>query len=172
MRIEGTMTAIVTPFKSDFSIDEDALRAHIERQIEAGHEGVVACGTTGETPTLSDDEYAFVVKTTVEVVRGRVPVVAGTGSNNTKKTIEMTRYAKELGADVALVVTPYYNKPGPAMLEAHYRAVASDGGLPVILYNVPGRTGCNMQASTVHMLARVDNIIAVKEAGGKDRLLV
>jgi len=166
MRLEGTMSAIVTPFCDDGSIDQDALRAHIQRQIDAGMDAIVPCGTTGETPTLSHDEYTTVVATTVEVVNGQIPVIAGTGTNSTKTSVELTQYAQSLGVDAALVVTPYYNKPGPAMLEAHYRAVAKDGGLPVVLYNVPGRTGINMQASTVHALSAVDNIIAVKEASG------
>jgi 4-hydroxy-tetrahydrodipicolinate synthase len=166
MRLTGTMTAIVTPFDQNGRVDEDALRAHIHTQLDAGHDGIVPCGTTGETPTLSIEEFQQVVRATVEEVKGRVPVIAGTGSNNTRTSIETTRLARELGVDAALVVTPYYNKPGPAMLEAHFRKVASEGGLPVVLYNVPGRTGTNMTAPVVHALAAVDNIIAVKEASG------
>ena len=166
LRLTGTLTAIVTPFKGDGTIDEDALRAHVQAQLAAGIDGIVPCGTTGETPTLSLDEYQTVVRATLEEVGGAVPVIAGTGSNDTRKTIEWTRLARELGVDAALVVTPYYNKPGPTMLEAHYRAVAQDGGLPVVLYNVPGRTGCNLPAVTVGALSTVNNIIAVKEASG------
>ncbi len=166
MRLTGTYTAIVTPFKADLSVDESALRAHIQRQLDAGIDGIVPCGTTGETPTLTMDEYKLVVSTTVEVVDGRVPVIAGTGSNNTVHTIEWTRTAKELGVDAALVVTPYYNKPGPSMMEAHYRALAEEGGLPIVLYNVPGRTGSNMLPSTTAALSTLDSVIAIKEACG------
>lgn len=166
MRLEGTMSAIVTPMRADGGIDESALRALVNAQLDAGMDAVVPCGTTGETPTLTHDEIRTVVQTTIEEVGGRVPVIVGTGSNSTAKTIENTRWAKELGADAALVVTPYYNKPGPGMLEAHYRAVAADGGLPVVLYNVPGRTGINMTAATTIALSRLDNVIAVKEASG------
>jgi 4-hydroxy-tetrahydrodipicolinate synthase len=166
MRIEGTMTAIVTPFKTDGTIDQDALRAHIHAQIESGMDAIVPCGTTGETPTLTLDEYKLVVSTTVEMAGGAIPVIAGSGSNDTRTAVETTQLAHALGADVALVVTPWYNKPGPAMLEAHFRRVAADGGLPVMLYNVPGRTGLNMSSTVCSNLSRVDNIIAVKEASG------
>ena len=166
MRLTGTYTAIVTPFRSDHSVDEDALRSHIRRQLDGGIDGIVPCGTTGETPTLSMDEYDTVVGITVEEVAGRVPVIAGTGSNHTAGTVAWTKRAKDLGVDAALVVTPYYNKPGPAMLEAHYRTVADQGGLPVVLYNVPGRTGINMTASTTIALSSHPAIIAVKEASG------
>jgi 4-hydroxy-tetrahydrodipicolinate synthase len=164
MRIEGTMTAIVTPFDADGRIDEDALRALIDSQISAGMDAIVPCGTTGETPTLTTEEYRLVVSTTVEMAGGQIPVIAGSGSNDTRKAVEITRLAKELGADIALVVTPWYNKPGPIMLEAHFRRVAAEGGLPVMLYNVPGRTGINMSSETTVNLSQVENIIAVKEA--------
>jgi 4-hydroxy-tetrahydrodipicolinate synthase len=166
MLLRGTYTALVTPFRADGALDEVALRALVERQIAQGIDGLVPCGTTGETPTLGHDEYLRVIQVTLEQNRGRVPVIAGTGSNSTKKTIENTRRAKELGVDAALVVTPYYNKPGPKMLEAHYRAVAAEGGLPVVLYNVPGRTGINMTAETTLALSQVPNIIGIKEAAG------
>ena len=166
MRLDGTMSAIVTPFGADGAIDQDALRALIQSQIDAGMDGIVPCGTTGETPTLTSAEYRQVVSSTVEEVAGRIPVVAGTGSNDTRKTVETTRLARELGADGALVVTPYYNKPGPAMLEAHFRRVAAEGGLPVVLYNVPGRTGINMLAETTIALSKVSGIVAIKEASG------
>ncbi len=166
MRITGTYTALVTPFQTDGSIDEGALRASVEAQIVAGIDGLVPCGTTGETPTLSQEEAERVIRVTVEETRGRVPVMAGTGSYSTKQAIENTQRAKALGCDAALVVTPYYNKPGPAMLEAHFKAVAAEGGLPMCLYNVPGRTGCNMLPATVAALSRVPNIVAIKEASG------
>lgn len=166
MRLTGTMTAIVTPFTADGSVDEEALRRHIQHQLDGGIDGLVPCGTTGETPTLTVEEYQRVVRTTVELAGGKVPIIAGTGSNSTRKTVELTRMARELGVDCALVVTPYYNKPGPAMLEAHYRKVALEGGLPIVLYNVPSRTGINLAPSVVHKLAKLDAIIAVKEAAG------
>ncbi len=164
--LRGAITALITPFRADGKVDDVALRSLIERQLDAGITGLIPCGTTGETPTLNHDEIATVISITVETVRGRVPVIAGTGSNSTQKTIESTRLARELGADAALVVTPYYNKPGPKMLEAHYRAVAADGGLPVVLYNVPGRTGINMTAETTLALTQVPGIMAIKEASG------
>ena len=166
MRLLGTTTALVTPFDDAGRVDEDALRALIGAQLEAGIDGLLACGTTAETPTLSADEYRLVVRATVEEARGRVPVIAGTSGNDTRKTVELTQAARELGADLALVVTPYYNKPGPAMLEAHFRRVAAEGGLPVVLYNVPGRTGVNLPAKTAIALSTVDGIVAIKEASG------
>ncbi len=166
MNLRGTFTALVTPFRVDGSFDEPAFRSLVEAQLEAGIDGLVPCGTTGETPTLNAEEYARVISIAVELAGGQVPVIAGTGSNSTRKTIEATRLARELGADAALVVTPYYNKPGPQMLRAHYEAVAADGGLPVVLYNVPGRTGINMAPETTLALARVPNVIAIKEACG------
>ncbi len=166
MRLTGTMTALVTPFRTNSKIDEEALRAHMRAQLEAGIDALVPCGTTGETPTLTLEEYQLVVRAAVEEAAGSVPVIAGTGSNNTRLTIETTQLARQLGVDGALVVTPYYNKPGPSMLEAHFRAVAAEGGLPVILYNVPGRTGINMSAATSIALSHVDGIVAVKEASG------
>ncbi len=161
----GTHAALYTPFAADGAVDVPALRALCERLASAGV-GLVPCGTTGETPTLSGQEYALVVRTAVEVAAGRVPVIAGTGSNDTAKTVKLTRHARELGAQAALVVTPYYNKPPQRSLLAHYQAVADDGGLPVILYNVPARTGCNMTAETTLRLAEHPNVIATKEAAG------
>ncbi len=166
LSITGTMSAIVTPFDRDGTIDVNALKSLVDSQLHAGMNAIVPCGTTGETPTLSAEEFALVVKTVVQQVDGRIPVIAGTGSNNTKKTIETTRLAKELGCDAALVVVPYYNKPGPTMQAAHFRAVADNGGLPVVLYNVPGRTGTNMPANVTIELAAHKSIVAVKEASG------
>lgn len=160
------MSAIVTPMRDDGRVDEDALRALVNAQLDAGMDAIVPCGTTGETPTLTDDEYRLVVRATVSEVNGRVPVIAGTGSNSTRKTVEFTRTAKELGVDAALVVTPYYNKPGQGMMYNHFRSVATDGGLPVVLYNVPGRTGVNMSADTTIALSKLDAVIAIKEASG------
>jgi 4-hydroxy-tetrahydrodipicolinate synthase len=165
----GAFTALITPFTQDGSIDEPAFRALVRRQIDAGIHGLVACGTTGETPTLSHEEDEWVIATTVEVAaerpsRVRVRVIAGTGSNSTATAITSTRRAAKLGVDAALVVAPYYNKPDQRMLEAHFRAVADEGGLPVIVYNVPGRTGVNVEASTLLRLAEHPRIVAVKEA--------
>lgn len=171
IRLRGALTALVTPFTRDGALDEAAIVRLVERQIDAGIHGLVPVGTTGESPTLTHDEDDRVISLTIETVRrkgaaGRVPVVAGTGSNNTATVIAATRRAKELGADAALVVAPYYNKPDQRMLEAHYRTVADEGGLPVVVYNVPGRTGTNIEPATLMRLAAHPNIIAVKEASG------
>lgn len=165
---EGTFTALVTPMRDDAerSLDLEALERLVEQQIAGGIDGLVPCGTTGEAATLSHDEWATVVKETIRIARGRVPVIAGTGSNSTAKTIATTRAAKELGVDAALVVTPYYNKPSQAGLRAHYEAVLDAVAIPVVLYNVPGRTACNMTAETTAALAAHPNVAAVKEASG------
>jgi 4-hydroxy-tetrahydrodipicolinate synthase len=169
LRLRGALTALVTPFTATGAIDESAVIRLVERQIDAGIDGLVPVGTTGESPTLTADEDARVIELTIETVRrrglaGQIPVVAGTGSNDTRSTITYTRRAAELGADAALVVSPYYNKPDQRMLEAHYRAVADEGGLPIVVYNVPGRTGSNVNADTTLRLAEHERIIAVKEA--------
>jgi len=168
-QFRGAMTALITPFTSTGAIDEDAFRSLVRRQIAAGIHGLVACGTTGETPTLSHDEDEWVIATTLEIASERssgprVRVVAGTGSNSTATAIHSTRRAAELGVDAALVVAPYYNKPDQRMLESHFRAVADEGDLPIIVYNVPGRTGVNVDASTLLRLAEHPRIVAVKEA--------
>ena len=168
-QFRGAFTALVTPFTPAGSIDEAAFRALVRRQIDAGVHGLVACGTTGETPTLSHEEDESVIEMTLAVAsersgRPRVRVIAGTGSNSTATAIRSTRRAAELGVDAALVVAPYYNKPDQRMLEAHFRAVADDGDLPIIVYNVPGRTGVNVEASTLLRLAEHPRIVAVKEA--------
>jgi 4-hydroxy-tetrahydrodipicolinate synthase len=167
--LRGAITALVTPMQADGSLDEATLVALIERQLDAGIDGLVPVGTTGESPTLSAEEDQRVIALTVETVRrrglaGRVPVIAGTGSNVTEHAIAYTRSAAALGADAALVVSPYYNKPDQRMLEAHYRAVADEGGLPIVVYNVPGRTGGNVAAETLMHLAQHPLIVAVKEA--------
>lgn len=166
LSLRGTYTALITPFQPDGSLDEAALRSLVRRQIEAGVEGVVPCGTTGEAVTLDAAEQQRVVALVVEEARGKVQVVAGTGSNDTKKTIAATRAAAEAGADAALVVTPYYNKPPQAGLVAHYRAVADVSPVPLVLYNVPGRTGVNLLPETALRLAEHGNIAGVKEASG------
>ncbi|MFZ4577058.1 MAG: 4-hydroxy-tetrahydrodipicolinate synthase [Myxococcota bacterium] len=167
-RLEGTMTALVTPMRDDAdrSLDLPALARLVEQQIAGGIEGLVACGTTGEAVTLSDEEYALVVGGVVKLAHGRVPVVAGAGSNSTAKTIANARLAESLGVDALLVVTPYYNKPTQAGLLAHFRAVADAVKTPIILYNVPGRTGCNLLPATAAELAKDPRFVGVKEASG------
>jgi len=163
--LTGAWVALYTPFTDDGAVDWPAYRALCERVADAGV-GLVPCGTTGETPTLSQEEYDTSITTAVEVAAGRMPVIAGTGANDTRKTIAATQHAKSLGADAALVVTPYYNKPSQLGIVRHFEAIADDGGLPVVLYNVPGRTGRNMTAATSIALAKHPNVIAIKEASG------
>lgn len=169
LRLRGALTALVTPFTRDGEVDEAAFVRLVERQIDQGINGLVPCGTTGESPTTTHEEDDRLISLTIETVArrgmtGRIPVVAGTGSNNTATAIASTRRAAALGADAALIVAPYYNKPDQRMLEAHYRAVADDGGLPVVVYNVPGRTASNVEAATLRRLAEHPRIVAVKEA--------
>lgn len=159
----GTMTALVTPF-SNGRIDEEAFRAHLERQLEAGVNGVVPAGTTGEAATLSFEEHQQVIRIAVEQVAGRVPVIAGTGSNNTAESIALTAAAHELGADAALLISPYYNKPTQEGIYQHYKAVADAVHLPQIIYNVPGRTNSNISPETVGRLSQVANIVGIKDA--------
>ena len=160
----GVFTAIVTPF-SNGELDEESLRGLIEFQIAKGIDGIVPCGTSGESPTLAFDEYKRVVGITVEIARKQVPVVAGAGSNATAKAVELTRCAKQLGVDATLQVTPYYNKPTPAGLYQHFKMVA-EVGLPLVIYNVPGRTGINMTPETVAHLSKIPEVAAIKEASG------
>jgi 4-hydroxy-tetrahydrodipicolinate synthase len=162
----GCGTALVTPFRPDRSLDDGALRQLVRRQIEAGINFLVPCGTTGESPTLSRAEQLRVVEITVEEARGRVPVLAGAGGYDTAAVIERAREFQTIGADGILSVTPYYNKPTQEGLYQHYQAIASAVSLPIILYNVPGRTGVNIEPATVIRLAEVDNIVAIKEASG------
>lgn len=166
MKLQGTMVALATPFR-DGQLDEDAYRKLIRHCIDGGLDAIVPCGTTGETVTLDDAEYRHALQIAVEEGRGKVPVIAGTGSNSTKKTIEATALAKSLGCDGALIVTPYYNKPTQGGLEAHYREVARRvADFPIVLYNVPGRTGVNMLPETAARLSDTDVFVAVKEACG------
>lgn len=160
----GTMTALVTPFDNQGKIDEEALRAHVERQVEAGVEGLVPAGTTGEAATLSFEEHIEVIRITVEQAAGRVPVIAGTGSNNTTESIELTQAAKERGADAALLISPYYNKPTQEGIYLHYRAVAEAVHLPLMIYNVPGRTASNILPQTIGRLSEIPNIVGIKDA--------
>lgn len=162
----GCGTALVTPFRRDLSLDEEALRRLLRRQIDAGIDFLVPCGTTGESPTLSHEEQVRVVKITVEEARGKVPVVAGAGGNNTAHVIEMAREFASCGANGILSVAPYYNKPTQEGLYQHYKAIAEAVSLPIILYNIPGRTGVNIEPATLVRLAQVGNIVGVKEASG------
>jgi 4-hydroxy-tetrahydrodipicolinate synthase len=162
---QGAMVAIVTPFK-DGRVDEAALRQLIEFQIANGTHGIVPCGTTGESATLSFKEHERVVEITIEQVNKRVPVIAGTGSNNTEEAVRLTMHAKEAGADGALMISPYYNKPTQEGLYRHFKKVADSVDIPIIVYNIPGRTAVNMEPDTIARLARIDNIVGVKEATG------
>lgn len=164
MPLSGSITALVTPFNADGAVDFSAWQRLLQWQIQSGIHGIVVAGSTGEAAALSDDEYSGLIQNAVKVVAGRIPVLAGTGQSNTAKTIAQTRLAKASGADIALVVTPPYVRPTQAGLVAHYQAVADQGGLPVVLYNVPGRTGCDMQPETVAALCQHPNIIGLKEA--------
>ena len=162
---EGAYTAIITPFDKNGAVDFGQLRALIEMQIKDGIDGIVPVGTTGESPTLDYEEHEKVVETCVEAARKRVKVIAGTGANSTREALELTKHAKEAGADGTLQVTPYYNKPNQAGLIKHFSAVA-DLGLPTILYNIPGRSAREIEVGTVAELSKHPNIVAVKEAGG------
>ena len=162
----GCGTALVTPFRGDQSLDEENLRRLIPRQIEAGIDFLVPCGTTGESPTLTHAEHLRVVEITLEQAKGRVPVLAGAGGYNTREVIELARELEEMGADGILSVTPYYNKPTPEGLYQHYKAIAGAIDLPIIVYSIQGRTGINVEPVTLARLAQIENIIGVKEASG------
>ena len=162
----GTGTALVTPFRADGSLDEATLRRLVQRQIEAGINFLVPCGTTGESPTLTHEEHLRVVEITVELAKGKVPVLAGAGGYNTAEVISLARELTDLGADGILSVTPYYNKPTQEGLFQHYRAIAEAISLPIILYSVQGRTGVNIEPGTVNRLAGIENIVGIKEASG------
>ncbi|WP_373079669.1 4-hydroxy-tetrahydrodipicolinate synthase [Zhongshania sp.] len=164
--ISGSIVALVTPMHSDGSIDWQALARLIDWHVEQGTDGIVAVGTTGESATLAMDEHKMVIKACVDQVAGRIKVIAGTGANSTAEAIELTEVAREVGADACLLVTPYYNKPTQEGLYQHYMAIANAVAIPQILYNVPGRTGCDMLNSTVVRLADHPNIIGIKDATG------
>src|ERR1041384_2187966 len=166
--LRGCATALVTPFKSDGSIDEERMRALIDRQIEGGVKLLVPCGTTGESATMTEDEDARVIALTIDVARGRAKVIAGAGSNSTASAIDNSKRARDAGADAVLQVAPWYNKPTQEGLYAHFRAIAEAiPDLPIMLYNVPGRTSSNIAAQTTLRLARdCENVVAVKEASG------
>jgi len=162
---EGIHTALITPFR-DGALDEEALRRLVDIQIGAGVDGLVPCGSTGESATLSHDEHRRVVEIVIEASAGRVPVIAGTGSNSTREAIELTRHAQEAGAQGALLLSPYYNKPTQEGIYAHYAAIARETGFPLLVYNIPGRTASNIEPETLGRLARLDAIVGVKEASG------
>jgi 4-hydroxy-tetrahydrodipicolinate synthase len=161
--LKGSLVALITPFR-DGMVDGKAFQSFVSWQIEQGTQGVVPCGTTGESPTLSHAEHKRVVELCVEVAEGRVPVLAGTGSNSTEEAIELTRHAKEAGADAALVVTPYYNKPTQEGLYQHYKAINDAVELPIIIYNIPPRCVIDMSVATMARLAKLPNIVGVKDA--------
>lgn len=162
----GVGTALVTPFTSDGALDENGVRRLARRQIDEGVHFLVPCGTTGESPTLSNDERTRIVQICVEEARGQVPVLAGAGGYDTREVIHAARQMERAGANGLLSVTPYYNKPTPDGLVQHYKAIAESTSLPIIVYNVPGRTGCNVDPATLVRLAAIPNIIGVKEASG------
>ncbi len=166
MQFSGALTALVTPF-SNGAVDEKAYRNLIEWQIQEGIDGLVPCGTTGESATLSHDEHEKVIEICIDQAKGRVPVLAGAGSNNTEEAIRLTRFAKNAGADGALLITPYYNKPTQEGLYQHYKAISTAVDFPLVVYNVPGRTGCNLLPATVGRLAaEFPHIVGIKEATG------
>ena len=164
--IQGSIVALVTPMYESGAVDKESLKILVEYHIEQGTDALVAVGTTGESATLDEDEHCDVIKSVVDYVGGRIPVIAGTGANSTTEAIVLTRKAKQAGADACLIVTPYYNKPTQEGLYLHYKAIAEAVDIPQILYNVPGRTACDMLPETVGRLSHIANIVGVKEATG------
>ncbi len=162
----GSLVALITPFDENNQIDEQGIKKLVEFQIENGTNGIVPCGTTGESPTLSHEEHKKVIELTVKAVGGRVPVIAGTGSNSTEEAIDLTASAKDIGADGVLLVMPYYNKPTQRGLYMHFKTIADKVDIPAIVYNIPSRSGVNLLPSTLAELAELKNIVAVKEASG------
>jgi 4-hydroxy-tetrahydrodipicolinate synthase len=160
---KGSITALITPFR-DGRIDETGLQSFVEWQIAEGTDGLVPCGTTGESPTLTHQEHRRVIELSVEVARGKVPVIAGAGSNSTAEAIDLARHAKKVGADAVLVVTPYYNRPTQEGLYQHYKAIHDAAGIPIVIYNIPGRSAVDMSVETMARLARLPNIVGVKDA--------
>ncbi len=161
----GALTALITPFR-DGAVDQDRLRDNVQFQISEGINGLVPCGTTGESPTLSHDEHDRVIEVVVEAAEGRVPVIAGAGSNSTTEALRLTRHAKQAGADAALHVTGYYNKPSQEGMYRHFMTIADEVDLPIVLYNIPGRCVVGLEAETIVRLAEHENIVAIKEATG------
>jgi 4-hydroxy-tetrahydrodipicolinate synthase len=163
---EGSLVAMITPFTKNNGIDEEGINELVEFHIQKGTNGIVACGTTGESPTLSHEEHKKVVEVTINAVRGRIPVIAGTGTNSTLETLDLTSHAKRAGADGVLIVAPYYNKPTQRGLYMHFRKIAEEVDIPIIIYNIPSRTGVNLLPETLASLSEMPNIVAVKEASG------
>lgn len=163
---QGSIVAMVTPMRIDGALDFEALKRLVAFHLENGSDAILAVGTTGESATLDFDEHCAVIRQVVELVQKRIPVIAGTGANSTSEAIHLTRYAKEAGADACLLVTPYYNKPTQEGLYQHFKHIAEAVAIPQILYNVPGRTACDMVPATVQRLATIDNIVGIKEASG------
>lgn len=169
--IQGSIVALVTPMNNDGTVDKDSLKKLVEFHVEQGTDAIVAMGTTGESATLDENEHCDVIKSVVDYVAGRIPVIAGTGANSTTEAVLLTQRAKDAGADACLLVTPYYNKPTQEGLYLHYKVIAEAVDIPQILYNVPGRTACDMLPETIARLSAIENIVAVKEATGElDRL--
>ena len=161
----GSLVPIITPFKND-KVDRDGLERVIEHVLAGGSDGVIPCGTTGESATLSHEEHEELISCTVEIIRKRVPVIAGTGSNSTTEAIRLTKSAERAGADGALLISPYYNKPTQEGIYQHYKTIAESTRLPIIVYNIPGRTASNITAETMGRLSRIPNVVGVKEASG------
>ena len=166
VKLEGSFVALITPMKKDSSIDEEAVRNFVDFHIEQGTHGLVPCGTTGESATMTHEEHRRMIDIVVDQANGRVPVVAGTGSNSTHEALGLTKYAEDAGADAALIISPYYNKPTQRGLIHHFTTLANETNIPIVLYNVPSRTGRNMEASTTLELAKHKNVVAIKEASG------
>ncbi len=167
MKLEGAITALITPFKQNGDVDFEAYRAQVQFQIKEGINGLVPLGTTGEAPTIDESEREQIIRITVEEAKKKkIPVIVGTGTNSTKKTIEETKKAEELGADYALIVSPYYNKPTQEGLFRHFEAITKNTNIPIIVYNIKGRTGVNIETSTLARIGKLKNIVAVKEASG------
>ncbi len=166
MNFNGVFTAIITPFNKDGTVDEGALRRLVDRQIEGGVAGLVPMGTTGESPTLDHEEHIHVIEIVVDQVNGRAPIIAGTGSNSTEEAIELTKYAAEIGADASLQVAPYYNKPTQEGFFRHFSSISDAVDLPLIIYNIPGRTGKNIENETMLRLTKLSHVQGVKEASG------
>ncbi|MFQ6135615.1 MAG: 4-hydroxy-tetrahydrodipicolinate synthase [Candidatus Hydrothermarchaeales archaeon] len=165
MEFRGNIPALVTPFDEDDKVSRAGFEENIEFLID--HiDGVLPCGTTGESPTLSYEEHKHVIEMVIDIVNGRVPVLAGTGSNSTREAIELTKHAEDVGADAALLIAPYYNKPTQRGIYQHYKSIAAEVDLPLIIYNIPSRTGINIEPDTLKELAEIDNIVGVKEASG------
>ena len=163
---KGSLVALITPMREDGSVDEKAYAEFVEWQINEGTQGLIPVGTTGESPTLSHDEHRRVVEIAIKVAKGRVPIIAGTGSNSTEEAIELTRHAKEAGANAALIVTPYYNKPTQEGMFLHYSAIADSVDIPIVIYNIPGRSVVNMSVETMARLSKHKNIVGVKDSTG------